>query len=321
MSAPDRPPEERLALSTCWASHRHDDGYALLSEARELGFRQVELSHGIRVALLPGILQAIEEGLVGVSSVHNFCPLPSGVSHAAPNLFQPTARRRSERSLWRLHSERTIELAARLGSVPVVMHSGSAPFLLPFDERALLPSETDGSETKSERPAISPARAARAQRRLRSAARGALKRLAAAYTELGTFAAERGVVLAAENREGALEMPFDEDWEDFFASLPEGLPVAAWHDTGHAEIQARRGRLEHERLLAATAPKLVGFHLHDVDDEGRDHRVPGTGSVDFAMVKRYLQPQHQVVFEPSPRLTREEIEEGRRYLLDWLGER
>ena len=38
----------------------------MLSEMAGLGFDRVELSHGIRITLVPGILRAVEEGLVKV---------------------------------------------------------------------------------------------------------------------------------------------------------------------------------------------------------------------------------------------------------------
>ena len=76
-----------LSLSTSWCSSRHTDGYAMVQEMAGLGFGHVELSHGIRITLVPGILRAVEEGMVKIGYTHNFCPLPTGVNHAAPNLF------------------------------------------------------------------------------------------------------------------------------------------------------------------------------------------------------------------------------------------
>ena len=48
-----------LALSTCWNSYRHSDGYAMLAEIRDMGFEYAELSHGTRIVLVPGILKAV----------------------------------------------------------------------------------------------------------------------------------------------------------------------------------------------------------------------------------------------------------------------
>ena len=61
----------------------------MLQEMAGLGFEWVELSHGIKIVLVPGILKAVAEGVVKIASVHNFCPLPTGVTHAAPNHYMP----------------------------------------------------------------------------------------------------------------------------------------------------------------------------------------------------------------------------------------
>jgi sugar phosphate isomerase/epimerase len=309
----------RLALSTCWCSHRHTDGYAMLAEMRELGFRRVELSHGIRLALVPGILKGVAEGLVTVSSVHNFCPLPGSVTHPAPNLFQPSTKRKSELAMWHLYSRQTIEFAKRVGAPQVVMHSGSVrfPFASPV---AVLES-------------LAPPAAQREKALARLRAKGrpgapAMRRLIRAYDDLIPYAASHGVRLGAENREGILELPLDENFPAFLDALDdtssEGFLLGDkrlhyWHDTGHARIKHLHGLLDHERHLAGVVDRLIGFHLHDVSEAGSDHQVPGSGSVDFAMVKKYIEPHHTLVLEPSPALTPEEITRSRNYLLEVLG--
>ena len=50
------------SFSTCWNSSRHTDGRAMLREIRDLGFEYAELSHGIRISLMPGILEAVSAG-------------------------------------------------------------------------------------------------------------------------------------------------------------------------------------------------------------------------------------------------------------------
>ena len=65
----------------------------MLQEIRELGFQYAELSHGTRISLLPGILEAVDSGEIKISSLHNFCPLPMGVTYPAPNLYQFSADR------------------------------------------------------------------------------------------------------------------------------------------------------------------------------------------------------------------------------------
>ena len=97
----------------------------MLREIRSLGFEYAELSHGIRISLLPGIMAAVEAGEIKISSLHNFCPLPMGVNHAAPNLYRFSSSDRREReNAWR-HSVKTIETAARVKAPAVVLHMGS----------------------------------------------------------------------------------------------------------------------------------------------------------------------------------------------------
>lgn len=280
----------------------------MLEEMRELGFERVELSHGIRIELAPGILRAIDDGVVSVSSVHNFCPLPGSVRQAAPNLFEPSDRRKSGRALWRLHSERTLEFAARVGARDVVLHSGSVSFRFGDPLKAL----------ESDPPAEGTARE-KALSRLRRGASRAMKRVHQSYAELLPAASRLGLVLAVENREGVRELPLDDAFDEFFGKFPEDAPIGYWHDTGHARIKQLGGFLEHETHLAARFRRLVGFHLHDVDEQGRDHRAPGTGLVDFTMVARYVRPYHTLVFEPHPGLTPDEIRRSREFLLETLG--
>src|ERR1041384_6713970 len=113
------------SFSTCWNSHRHTDGRAMLREIRDLGFEHAELSHGTRISLLPGILEAVDAGEIKISSLHNFCPLPMGVNHAAPNLYQFSDERPRERELALKHTLKTLDFAARVRAPVVVLHVGS----------------------------------------------------------------------------------------------------------------------------------------------------------------------------------------------------
>ena len=64
----------------------------MLEEIAGLGFRRVELSHGIKLNLVEGIEHALQDGVVEVSSMHNFCPLPNGIQQAAPNVYHQVQR-------------------------------------------------------------------------------------------------------------------------------------------------------------------------------------------------------------------------------------
>jgi sugar phosphate isomerase/epimerase len=62
------------------------------------------------------------------------------------------------------------------------------------------------------------------------------------------------------------------------------------------------GLLKHREHLEKMAPRLLGFHLHDVSADGRDHQAVGSGKIDFEMVSRFWRPEHRLTIELSPRL-------------------
>src|SRR6266478_5403961 len=116
-----------ISFSTCWNSHRHTAGDEMLREIVDLGFDCVELGHGIRISLMPGIQQMFESGKIKFSSLHNFCPLPVEVLGASPDCYQFSSAYPSERERAVKQTLQTIDFAERLGAPFVVMHLGGLP--------------------------------------------------------------------------------------------------------------------------------------------------------------------------------------------------
>jgi len=300
-----------LSLSTCWCSSRHQDGYEMLKEMAGLGFEWVELSHGIRITLVPGILRAVEEGVVKVSSCHNFCPLPTGVSHAAPNLYVPTARDRREREQWLRQSKRSVDFARQVGAKKLVLHLGAVEFFWfnPDHKVARRHAALAG------RPAAEDAAYRKMLEGVLSNVRGRQTvfrdNLRAGLQALLPYAAEKGVTLGFENRESLSELPMDADFPALLAELPAGAPAGYWHDTGHAHLKESLGVINHREHLAQNAGRAVGFHLHDVDGGGHDHQPVGTGRVDFGMVAEFWCAVHTLVIELSPRVSPADVAASR----------
>lgn len=294
----------------------------MVQEMVGLGFKRIELSHGVRISLVPGILQAVEEGLIEISSVHNFCPLPRSVQHAAPNLYQPSAPDTRERALWKRYTEQTLEFAIKVHADRVVMHSGSVWFFFGSPEEKL-EKWLDESELKPEElreHADFIKRRDRAMKRIGKAGRKLMPQIKEAYEGVAELAKERGIRFGLENREGLEELPLDADFADFLKdSLPDDSVYGYWHDTGHAQLKHLAGLLDHREHLESMADRLIGFHLHDVSHSGRDHQVPGTGLVDFAMVAEFVRPEHTLILELSPRLSSSQILESRDYIAEKLG--
>ena len=307
----------KFAISSCWNSSRHDDGYSMIVELVEQGFSHVELSHGTRISLVPGILKAVEEGIVQIASVHNFCPLPVGVMGAAPNLFEPCSPNRREQEMWLQHTMRTVEFAHRVDCQRIVLHSGSVRFLFRNPERAVDAALEGIDEAGDGSAALEKARES-GLRRMRKARKAYMTRLREQYGKIAEFGKENGVKFGIENREGFTELPLDEDLADFLKSIEELEVFGYWHDSGHAQLKQNMGILEHRAFLDVLRPHLLGFHLHDVSEEGRDHRVPGSGKIDWSVIASLIRPGDVVVMELSPSLEPEQICEGRDFLLRTL---
>jgi sugar phosphate isomerase/epimerase len=291
------------SLSTCWNSRRHTDGRALLREIRDLGFKYAELSHGIRLGLLPGILDAVDAGEIKISSLHNFCPLPMGVEHASPNLYEFSDERPRQRELAVKYTLKTFELAQRVKAPAVVLHLGSMD-LKDYTEKLAGMLERDGKKS----PKFEKLRAEAAAKR-EAKKEKAVERVYETLRQLLPEAEKRGLKLGIENRQALEELPLDGDFEFFFREF-DSPNVVYWHDVGHAQIKENLGFLHHTRHLESLTARLAGFHIHDVQFPAADHAPPGSGTVDFAALKPFVKPEHIKVFELSPSLPVEAVKCG-----------
>ena len=283
-------------------------------EMADLGFSSIELSHGIRISLVTGILKAVEEKIVRVSSVHNFCPLPTGVNNAAPNLYEPTSPDSQELRLWSRYTRRTIDFASTVGAGCVVLHSGSVRFLF-IDPAGRIQRYVAGKPANDRLyDPVYTRLIEKSIRRIRAKSVKFMVNLRAALEEIIPYARKQGIILGIENREGLDELPIDDEMSQFLDELPGSELVGYWHDSGHAAIKEQYGLLDHRSHLIENSRRLVGFHLHDVDASGRDHQPIGRGNIDFDMIAAFIRPEHVVVLELSPRLSAEEVLESRENL-------
>ena len=309
----------RLALSTSWCSHRHTDGYAMLQEMAALGFEQVELSHGIRILLLPGILQAVEEGVVKVSSTHNFCPLPPGVLKAAPNLFEPSNTDPREHQQWLRQTKRSLDFARQVKARALVCHLGSVVFFWLNPGARIRAYQEKHPELVVAENKPYQAKLAKALAQIRRRMPPYWARTQKSVQEILGYATTQGVLLGLENREKLEELPLDADFPEFLASLPAGAPAGYWHDTGHAQLKQNLGVIDHREQLEKNASRLIGFHLHDVNAAGDDHQAVGSGKIDFKMVSSFWRPEHLLTLELGPRATVDEVRSSKERLEALIG--
>jgi len=275
----------------------------MLQEIRDLGFEYAELSHGIRLSLVPGILDAVDAGEIKISSLHNYCPLPIGITSAAPNIFLFSASDQRERDNAYRHSVKTLDFAQRLKAPVVVLHLGQID-MKDYTHR-LLEMATNGQKDTPKYQKL----CAQADEKREAKKEKYLQLAYDMLRRLEEQAAQRGVVLGVENRECLEELPLDSDFP-FLLREFSGDTVRYWHDTGHAQIKENLGFIQQLMQVESLVEDLAGFHIHDTDFPGSDHLPPGKGKVDFAALKPLVKPEQFKVFELNPSVTVEELQAG-----------
>jgi len=285
-----------LAFSTCWNNSRHQDGETMIEEIVDLGFRHIELSHGMTIAKLPGIRRAFERGLFTCAGVHNYFPSPVEVMIDAPDAYEFTSHREADRLRAMDMTLRTLEVAEEFGAGYLVLHMGSVPLKPAKWTRPLTAAVAEGrAHTRS----FAKQKIAFVKKREKIAPLY-YHRALDALGQIADRAAEAGVKLAVESRSRYEDVPSEREMlalQDHFAGHPW---VGYWHDFGHVQLKHNLGLLDHEEWLGRISPHLIGGHVHDVEWPARDHRVPFAGMIDHAAILEYFPAGCPLVWELSP---------------------
>jgi sugar phosphate isomerase/epimerase len=267
-----------LALSTMWAQQgRFQGDFRRFAEvARAAGFTAVEISHSTDEA---GLRECLTSGVLPVVSLHAPTPFRRAKNGRANSALNLAALDEFERREAVDATRLTIEFAAEHGVRAVVVHLGGVdggPRAAERRLRELFAADAiDGEEAARLRAEGIAARAAAAPAHIEAARRS--------LGELVAYARPRAVALGLENRLHYHEIPSPEEALDLLADYAPD-EAGYWHDTGHAEVWSRLGFTPHQRFFDLLRGRLIGCHLHDVRGL-LDHRAPGNGTLDWAMVR------------------------------------
>ncbi len=290
-----------ISFSTCWNSARHTAGDQMLGEIKnKLGFELIELGHGIRISLMPGIQKAFERGIVRFSSLHNFCPLPVEVMSASPDCYTFSARTAHERARAVKQTLQTIDFAERLGAPFVVLHCGRVP--IPRVTDPLIDLIKAGKMYSREY--VKRKVTAVAKREQHAAMY--LDRVRECLKPIVEHAAKKNIRLGIEGRRGYEEIPSERELPALLDEIA-APHVGYWHDFGHIQIKENLGFLDHAEWLRTIGPRAFGCHLQDCIWPAQDHQPPFAGDVDLEKLVPLLPNDCQYVWEMSPRKTAEEI--------------
>ena len=293
-----------ISFSTCWNSNRHTEGRSVINEIRGMGFDSIEVSHGLQVSLLPGIQEALHDGTINISGVHNFCPSPVEVLIDAPDCYEFTSHRSYDRKRALDLTLTTLENASSLGAKYAVIHMGSVPMSRMTPRLEKLQKHGLGDSRKYVKTKL------RMIKKRRAIASRYVDRAASALERVAEKAAEVGVVVAVESRSSFEDVPNEEEMVilmEQFASTPW---VGYWHDFGHVQRKHNLGLLDHEQWLSKISPYLVGCHVHDVQWPARDHRVPFSGLIDYDKLMPYIGTDKHIVWELSPSCKKSHIKKA-----------
>ncbi len=299
-----------LAFSTCWNNSRHIDGESMIDEIIELGFSNIELSHDMTIAKLPGIQKAYRAGKFTCSGVHNFFPSPVEVMIDAPDAYEYTSHRPFERKRAMDMTLKTLELAAEFNAGYVVLHMGSTPL---NPKKFTAPLTKLVTEGRQHEPDFIKQKINFIKKREKLSALY-YQRAIEALEQLAPKAAEYQIKLAVESRSRFEDMPNEREMlklQDHFKDNPW---IGYWHDFGHVQLKHNLGLLDHQEWLKSISPYLIGGHVHDVEWPARDHRTPFTGTLNYASILSHFPADCPLIWELSPSRKSSEIESS---LITW----
>ena len=272
----------------------------MLREIIDLGFARVELGHGIRISLMPGIQKMYEAGKVKFSSLHNFCPLPVEVMHASPDCYRFSSANGKERERAVKQTFQTIDFAERLGAPFVVMHLGEVAMKSITDSLIKLARKGQLLSREYVREKI------HAVEKREAAAPVYLARVKDCLRRIVDYATSKKVKLGVEGRRGYEEIPSERELPALLDEL-NSPQVGYWHDFGHIKIKENLTFLDHAEWLRQIGPRTFGCHVQDCIWPAQDHQPPFTGDVDLGKLVPLLPKNCAWVWEMSPRKSVDEV--------------
>jgi sugar phosphate isomerase/epimerase len=297
-----------LALSTSWNAFRHTSGNDLVSEIKDLGFNEIELSFNLSSEIVKDILRLAAKHQIKVVSLHNFCPIPEGVKReiALPDYYSLASLNEDERQKAVKQTKHTIETAESLGAKAVVLHTGRVEIsdrtkdLIDLFNRGL----KDSDEFRALRSEVAQERSRKSGPFFDNALRS--------LEELNFEASRKNILLGVETRFYYREIPNAEETSKVLERF-KGSQIRYWHDTGHAQLMENLGFCRHRDYLDFSKGSLLGLHLHNIIG-CLDHQAPSKGQIDFRTLLPYIAKDTIKVIEAHHPASPDELKESKKML-------
>lgn len=284
-----------------------------------MGFEYVELGHSTPLFAVDGILKAVNENIVKVSSLHNFCPMPSFATGTACNLFSPSSKNNAEGELWQKHTLNSLDFAKKTGARAIVSHSGQITyFFRPIDYKIqkyldfVKDYKTLIDDEKYKKIAAS------FKENSAKKSENHYKFLQKNTNAVSEKFEESSVKIGIENRDQIPELPLDWNMANMYKKYFSNSKVAfLWHDVGHSMKKQLLGLYNQLKLAEEIAPYQIGWHLHDCDENGKDHIAIGKGIIDFKALSKFFDvKKHIFTIELNKAVSIEDAIDSRKRLED-----
>jgi sugar phosphate isomerase/epimerase len=297
-----------LALSTAWNSFRYNKAEGFLAEIKKLGFDSLELGFSLTPAMVLEVASCAAKGELKVVSLHNYCPIPEGLSReeALPDYYSMSSLDEEERRQAVKYTKITIDTASRLKAKAVVLHCGRVEII--DRTRELIALFDRGLQDNKEYTRLKDDILSEREKFYKPYLENTFNSL----EELSDYAQGKDISLGVENRFYLREIPSFEEIGIILDKF-KGSNVFYWHDTGHAQVFENLGFHKHRDYLERFAAGLLGLHLHDCTG-ARDHKVPSQGEVDFAMLAPYVSKETIKVIEAHYPSSAGQLRQGRKFL-------
>ena len=279
----------------------------------KLGFELIELDHGIRMPLMPGIQRMFDGGEIRFSSLDNFCLLPDEAAVASPACYKFSAASVEERERAVTQTFQAIDLAGQLNAPFVVLHLGEVT-MPPITDRLIAMAKA-GEYLSREYVRL---KIKAVQERERHAPQY-LQHVKDCLRRVIEYAGSKGVRLGIESRRAFEDIPTERELAELLDEM-NSPQLGYWHDFGHSQIKENLGFIDHAEWLRAVGPRTFGCHVHDCIWPAREDQLPFTGGVDFEKLVPLLPTNCLFVWKMNPNRTADAIRQSVQMWKERFGE-
>jgi len=279
----------------------------------KLGFELIELDHGIRMPLMPGIQKMFDGGEIRFSSLDNFCLLPDEAAVASPACYKFSAASVEERERAVTQTFQAIDLAGQLNAPFVVLHLGEVT-MPPITDRLIAMAKA-GQYLSREYVRL---KIKAVQERERHAPQY-LQHVKDCLRRVIEYAGSKGVRLGIESRRAFEDIPTERELAELLDEM-NSPQLGYWHDFGHSQIKENLGFIDHAEWLRAVGPRTFGCHVQDCIWPAREDQLPFTGAVDFEKLVPLLPTNCLFVWKMNPNRTADAIRQSVQMWKERFGE-